>query len=118
LPIFHYDAARAALAGWGKSLADLNDVERSHHRRQALGWLSADLATWAKLIDIQAERPKARQTMQHWLVDPDLAGVRGDAIAKLPEAERADWQKLWAEVAARLTALGDVGPKQPPAAKP
>ncbi len=42
-----------------------------------------------------------RQRMQHWLSDPDFNGVRGAAaLAKLPEAERGDWQRLWEEVAA------------------
>jgi hypothetical protein len=40
------------------------------------------------------------QQMQHWLRDPDFAGVRGpDALARLPPAERAGWRKLWANVA-------------------
>jgi hypothetical protein len=39
--------------------------------------------------------------MQHWLVDPDLAGVRGaQAIAKLPPEEWQRWTKLWADVEA------------------
>jgi hypothetical protein len=37
--------------------------------------------------------------MRRWLTDPDLAGVRGpEALARLPEAERQPWQKLWDEV--------------------
>jgi hypothetical protein len=41
------------------------------------------------------------QTMQHWLGDTDFNGVRGaEALAKLLEAERGDWQRLWEEVAA------------------
>jgi hypothetical protein len=33
--------------------------------------------------------------------DADFAGVRGtEALAKLPEAERAEWTKLWQDVAA------------------
>jgi hypothetical protein len=44
------------------------------------------------------------QQMQHWQQDPDFAGVRGDeALARLPEAERPQWQKLWADVAELLT---------------
>jgi hypothetical protein len=43
--------------------------------------------------------PAVRQQMQHWLSDDDFAGVRGsDALAKLPEAERNEWRKLWQEV--------------------
>jgi hypothetical protein len=37
------------------------------------------------------------QRRQH---DPDFAGVRGDALAELPEAERQEWQKLWDDVEA------------------
>ena len=39
----------------------------------------------------------------HWLDDSDFAGVRGPkALAKLPEAERRPWQKLWEDVADTL----------------
>jgi hypothetical protein len=41
------------------------------------------------------------KTMQHWLKDPDFKGASGpEAIAKLPESERAEWTKLWQDVAA------------------
>ena len=36
--------------------------------------------------------------MQHWQQDSDFAGIRGDALAKLPEAERKARTKLWKEV--------------------
>jgi hypothetical protein len=39
--------------------------------------------------------------MRHRQQDPDLAGVRGDALPKLPEAERQEWQKLWDDVEAQ-----------------
>jgi tetratricopeptide (TPR) repeat protein len=94
-----YNAAcSASLAGCGEGTPD--DGERARLRRKALDWLTADLAAWAKLAVLPAERAKVRQTMTHWQQDADLAGVRGDAtLAKLPEAERAAWQKLWADVA-------------------
>jgi hypothetical protein len=39
--------------------------------------------------------------LQHWQQDGDLAGLRDpDAQAPLPAAERAAWEKLWADVAA------------------
>jgi hypothetical protein len=48
--------------------------------------------------------------MDHWQKDTDLAGVRdAAALAKLPAAERAVWQKLWAEVAATLAKAGAGG---------
>jgi hypothetical protein len=41
--------------------------------------------------------------MQHWLEDPAFAGVREpEALARLPAAERPEWQKLWADVADTL----------------
>ena len=40
------------------------------------------------------------QQMRHWQQDADFAVVRGpDALVKLPEAERKEWQKLLADVA-------------------
>jgi serine/threonine-protein kinase len=116
-----YNAAcAAALAGCGqgKDADKLDETERSQLRRQALDWLTADLTAWAKIADQPAELPKVRPVIQHWLEDPDLAGVRGDAIAKLPEAERPGWQKLWADVEALLKTVSDAEPTQPPAAKP
>jgi hypothetical protein len=38
--------------------------------------------------------------MQHWQQDTDFAGVRGDALDKLPQAERQEWRKLWEDVEA------------------
>jgi hypothetical protein len=45
-------------------------------------------------------RATVQQQLQNWQQDTGLAGVRGDALAKLPEAERQPWQKLWIEVEA------------------
>jgi Tfp pilus assembly protein PilF len=109
-----YNAAcAAARAAAGQGDADrLADAERARLRRQALDWLAADLAAWAK----RAENPNALarlwdkvalpgmgDVLGHWQTDPDLAGVRDDAaLARLPEADREAWRKLWAEVAATL----------------
>jgi hypothetical protein len=57
---------------------------------------------------LQSGPPPARraagQALRHWLKDPDLAGARGPA--GLPEAERADWRQLWAEVEALVRRAG------------
>ncbi|CAN5916676.1 hypothetical protein BH23PLA1_BH23PLA1_33860 [soil metagenome] len=46
--------------------------------------------------------------MSHWQQDSDLAGVREpDALAALPEPERAEWQALWAEVDRLLEEVGE-----------
>jgi hypothetical protein len=40
-------------------------------------------------------------SLSAWQKDPALAGVRDrDGLAKLPDAEREQWQRLWADVAA------------------
>ncbi len=71
----------------------------------ALDWLKAELAVGAKLIESDPPQAKAfiAQTLEHWQVDTDLAGLRGDkALNALPEAERAAWRTLWASVQALL----------------
>jgi serine/threonine-protein kinase len=99
-----YNAAcAAALAGCGQGqdAGGLDAKERARLRRQALDWLRAELeATRRQLEKEPAEaRPVVVQQMQHWLGDPDFAGVRGpDALGRLPEAERPAWEKLWREV--------------------
>jgi eukaryotic-like serine/threonine-protein kinase len=104
-----YDAARAAaLAGAGQSLdaAKLNDNERARWRRQALDWLRAALAVWTKRAEAGTPAVCAAiyKGMQHWQMDPDLAGIREEtALAKLPEAERDRCRKLWADVEALQT---------------
>jgi hypothetical protein len=52
--------------------------------------------------------PTVHKRMRHCQQNPDFAGVRGpEALAKLPEAERQDWQKLWADVADMLARARD-----------
>ena len=100
-----YDAAcAAALAGCGqgKDTDKLDDKERAQSRQQAFDWLRADLTWWGQALDKNAA-PAAvvQQRMRHWQTDADFAGVRGDDdLTKLPEAERAEWQKLWQDVEA------------------
>ncbi len=99
-----YNAAcAAALAGCGKGkdASGLDDNERARLRKQALDWLRADLTAWRNVLEKDKTAPVVGQHMQHWLDDADFNGVRGaEALAKLPEAERGDWQRLWEEVAA------------------
>jgi serine/threonine protein kinase/Flp pilus assembly protein TadD len=101
-----YNAAcAAALAGCGrgKDAGGLSDPERDGLRRQARAWLRADLQAWRRLLDSGPEknRPAIAQQLAHWLEDRGFAGVRGEqALARLPAAERPEWQKLWQEVEA------------------
>jgi Flp pilus assembly protein TadD len=102
-----YNAACcAALAGCGQGndAARQGDKEKARLRQQALDWLKTDLVHWSSLAQSSKadDRTLVRQTLQHWQEDSDLAGVRGDALAKLPQTERDAWKKLWADVEAVL----------------
>jgi hypothetical protein len=47
----------------------------------------------------------ARQNLRHGQTDGDLAGVRAqEALARLPDEERVQWERLWSDVAALLRA--------------
>src|SRR5262249_47538772 len=100
-----YDAAcyaALAAAGQGADVPKPDGKERARLRGQALGWLRADLVVWQKQADsgLADSRAAAQRPLRHWQQDPDLAGVRGkEALAALPAEERAEWEKLWAEVA-------------------
>ena len=108
-----YNAARtASLAGSGQGKDDPSPSEddRRRLRDQARGWLRADLVAMGKLLDggNPSIRPTIVRAMDHWKRDPDLAGIRDEAIiATLPEAERQDGRSLWLEVEAlRIKAVG------------
>jgi serine/threonine-protein kinase len=105
---YRYNAAcSAALAatGQGEDAAKLIDTERTRLRKQALDWLRADLALWAKQLETgqPADRVAEQQMLKHWQQDRDLAGLRdAAALAKLPAEEQEAWTQLWADVAALL----------------
>ncbi|HEY7424560.1 MAG TPA: tetratricopeptide repeat protein, partial [Gemmataceae bacterium] len=103
--LHRYNAAcSAALAGYGEGKdAPSEEAERAHLRRRALDWLRADLKTEGELLKSwwPGKADATRKRLEHWLVDPDFNGVRGEkALAKLPKAEREAWQKLWQGVEA------------------
>jgi tetratricopeptide (TPR) repeat protein len=99
-----YNAACVAVllaAGHDAEAKELAEPERAQFRSKALGWLRDDLAAWTKVPD-RGKRLIAEK-MRDWQADPDFATVRdADALAKLPEAERAEWHKLWQDVDALL----------------
>jgi serine/threonine-protein kinase len=102
---YRYRAAcAAAQAGCGqdKGAAGPDQVGRSGLRRQALEWLRADLdRRVSRLPAAPQDRAVLVAVLRRWQNDPALAGVRdASALATLPPAERARWQKLWADVAA------------------
>jgi hypothetical protein len=108
-PRLGYNATcAAALSGrdQGTDADELDGNERAHLRHQALDWLTADLEAWRRLLDKGPDndrRIRIERMMRHWLADTDFSGVRGPAaLARLPEAERPAWQKLWDDVADTL----------------
>jgi serine/threonine-protein kinase len=103
-----YNAACSAVlaaAGQGNDARRLPDKVVVMLRRQALAWLRADLALYAKLAESGdvAARQLVRQQLGQWQKDSDLAAVRDpQALDGLPEGERWHWRALWEEVAALL----------------
>ncbi len=98
-----YNAACAvALSGCGKGNDDPrpDDDTKAKLRASALGWLMDNRDVLAKMLDGGPQAANQVATLlRHWLVDPDLDGVRDQAaLAKLPEAERTAWRALWADV--------------------
>jgi len=114
-----YNAAcAAALAGRGagEDASKLTDTERVEFRKQTLDWLRAELDAWRALLDKDPAtfRPAVGEQMRHWQNDTDFNGVRGkDALDKLPEAERKEWQKLWADFAEFLAKVRDTQVSKP-----
>jgi hypothetical protein len=52
--------------------------------------------------------------LDRWKADPALAGIRDPkALAGLPDAERAGWQALWAEVDAAIARADAQGARKP-----
>ncbi len=108
--------------GPGKDDPPLDQAGRSRLLRKALDWLRQELANGKAILEIGSDLPPPpltkyqtradvlaglRGKLQDWKSRRDLSGVRSpEGLAKLPEAERADWQLLWAEVDALLVRAG------------
>jgi eukaryotic-like serine/threonine-protein kinase len=107
-----YNAAcAAAQAGCGQGQDDPKPDEgaRAKLRSQALGWLKAELKARDESLGggDRSARALVAAHLGYWRVDSDLAGVRDtNALAKLPDAERAAWRALWDELDAVLKRAG------------
>jgi serine/threonine protein kinase/WD40 repeat protein/tetratricopeptide (TPR) repeat protein len=107
-------AAVLAAAGQGVDADKLSARERASLRQRALNWLRADLKVYQLLYQRwmdgllppwwrDQEMRRLLNPLQDWLKDRSLADVRGaEALARLSDAEREGWQKLWEEVEALL----------------
>jgi tetratricopeptide (TPR) repeat protein len=96
-------ACAAALAGCGlgKDADGLTEDEKSALRGKALAWLRAEHEARARQhrSGSPGERSNAARALQGWGTRDDLAGVRDpERLARRPEAERHDWEALWADV--------------------
>jgi tetratricopeptide (TPR) repeat protein len=90
-------AVRAA-ARQGSAAAPPGEPDAAAQRRKALDWLRADLDLAARL---ERDGHLVGRPPAMWPKDPALASVRDSAaLAKLPDAERKQWQRLWVDVAA------------------
>ena len=92
-----YDAVVAAVAA---GLAARTDETRTAWWARARAWLGRDLAVWSKRLD--RWRWSARTAvlrLQRYRHDRRLDPVRGpEALAGLPDPERAAWTALWQKV--------------------
>jgi tetratricopeptide (TPR) repeat protein len=106
---YRYIAARCAAlaaAGWGADSPKPDDKKRSRLRELTLEWLRADLAAWQQQAAAgTAKTPFAGpRTLPGWGMDFRFFAVREkEELAKLPDAERAAWEKLWSDADALRT---------------
>jgi hypothetical protein len=64
--------------------------------------------TWPAGGKADTPRPRVVQSLNALRTHDDLAGVRdAKALELLPESERTEWQRLWADVASLLGQLED-----------
>jgi tetratricopeptide (TPR) repeat protein len=105
LGICLHDAACDALKSASNPSTEnspLGEPDRVGLRRQAMDWLRDNLDLTAAMLGRGLKPP---WSLSSWQVDPALAAVRGPAeLAKLPQSERAQWRRFWAEVAAQIAA--------------
>jgi serine/threonine-protein kinase len=110
-------ACAAALVASGRDRYETSpgEVARASMRKQAFAWLRGELDEWAKFLESgPAGERKAvvARTLNHWKGDSDLEVIREPAqLARHPEAERKDWQALWARVDALILKAEGEEPK-------
>jgi serine/threonine-protein kinase len=89
-------------AGQGARSARSGKLEQAGLRRQALDRLRASLELVARLRN---DGRLVDWSLTAWQTVPVLAGVRDAAeLAKLPDAEREEWMRFWADVATLVAA--------------
>jgi hypothetical protein len=90
----------------------LSEAEQADLRRRALDLLRADLKLTAEIVK---DRKVAARPLSAWQADPALTSVRETSeLVKLPDADREEWQRLWADVAAAIAAGSETHPSAEP----
>jgi serine/threonine-protein kinase len=112
-----YNAACAALlvaSGQTRDATPLDEGARADLRRRAFMWLRAELTAWTKLFDSgsPADRSQVLTVLRWWPRDIDLATVRdADALGKLSETERKDWEAFWKDYDVLMRKGGATNPR-------
>jgi hypothetical protein len=124
-----YAAASAVLGGCGPGKDDppLDEEVWARLRGRTLKWLREDLAESKTLLEKGLDLDpgsqgrslskadalsRLRRSLENRKTSRDLRGVRDpERLAKLPEAERREWQAVWAEVDALIVKAGGGKPK-------
>ncbi|HEV3081042.1 MAG TPA: serine/threonine-protein kinase, partial [Gemmataceae bacterium] len=98
-----FAAACAAVQASDSQETRLGEQERAGLRRKALERLRAGLELRTKLL--KDGKVGWVSLLSPWQTDPTLASLRDRAaLAKLPDAERQQWERLWGDVAALVVA--------------
>lgn len=93
-------ASRAAMIA-GAVGSEGDSPARERLRKQALAWLREDLAMVTGKVDLseRENRASTNERYTRWCVSPDFASIReAESLARLGEAERGEWMRLWADV--------------------
>ena len=99
LRILASSAAAIAAAGAGQDRSALNDANRDDLRRQCLKWLRAELSSLqAAHQDNSKTAGTVMRSLRRLEQRRSLRSLRGDALDRLPVADRASWTAYWEDV--------------------
>ena len=69
--------------------------------REGQGRLVDALTAYEQFGALTGNKELVAKTLSHWQKDGELASIRDEKeLAKLPEAERAEWKSFWSDVEA------------------
>ncbi len=110
-----YTAARAAAMVSGMSAdrgTPVTEAERSHWRKQAIDWLTSDLARKMKSVNLSDRTAciRLKEELMLWQYESDFAALRdATGLQNMNAADRADCLAFWKNVGDAIARLD--GPK-------